>query len=264
MKESSFVDDGELRSFKDRLTRLDPSNPAHGDIEDLKKSIDSMMRSKDRYNNAISVNHTSMLALMEITFKEHPKGSDRSSGGHTAIHQPLQMPTTSHNTPNSSSISKRRVVKRTVSASPQVPSISEDRSEQPTSDIISTQSLSKPISRSRRRVTRTPSAAESEYTVVSNADEARPSNSYDMDQVQSTHIRTFSGWFKDNYKDDPSFQVILSSAANSRTTDNELSRDILEYIKSRKNNDISYDPYDELSDPDSKSSKWIAEYMKRH
>lgn len=261
VKESSLVDDNELRSFQDRLTKIDPSNPKQGDINDLKKSIDSLMRSKDRYNNAISVHHTSMLALMEIAFKEHPKSSDKQPGGtpsgtQSPGPQHLAVPTTPSPAP------RRRVVRRTASASPQVPSISEDKSDN-ASDIVSTQSLSKPVTRSRRRVSRTPSVADSEYTVVSNADEPRSPGNYDMDQIQSTHMRSFAGWFKDNYKDDPSFQVILSSAADSRTTDNELSKDVLKYIKSRKDEDISYDPYDELSDPDSRSTRWITEYMEK-
>merc|ERR1711879_774475 len=78
VKESSNVDDVELRSFKDRLTRIDPSNPSQGDIRDLTKSIDSLMKTKDRYNNAISVHHTAMLALMEIAFKEHPKSDGKA------------------------------------------------------------------------------------------------------------------------------------------------------------------------------------------
>lgn len=172
---------------------------------------------------------------------------------------------------------RRRVVRRTASETPQVPTISEDKIEPETpvkvedaaSDIVSTQSLSKPVTRSRRRVVRTPSVAapsvaDSEYTVVSNADEARSIGNYDMDPGQATHVRTFAGWLGDNHKDDLSFQVILSNAADSRTTDNELSRDVLNYIKSRKEEDTQYDPYDELSDPDSRSSKWITDYMAKH
>jgi hypothetical protein len=271
VKESSNVDDGELRSFKDRLTRIDPSNPTQGDIKDLGKSIDSLMKTKDRYNNAISVHHTSMLALMEIAFKEHPKGDGKApSNGPSADRAPSSQHLNVPSTP--SPVPRRRVVRRTASESPQVPTISEDKTDTETpvkiedvaSDIVSVQSLTKPVTRSRRRVSRTPSIADSEYTVVSNADEMRSPGNYDMDQGQATHIRTFAGWLKDNYKDDPSFQVILSSAADSRTTDNELSRDVLAYIKSRKTEDGQYDPYDELSDPDSRSSRWIGDYMKKH
>jgi hypothetical protein len=269
VKESSNVDDGELRSFKDRLTRIDPSNPTQGDIKDLGKSIDSLMKTKDRYNNAISVHHTSMLALMEIAFKEHPRvdGKTPSSAPpseRSTTQQHLNVPTTPSPGP------RRRVVRRTASETPQVPTISEDKTEAPVkvedavSDVVSVQSLSRPVTRSRRRVSRTPSIADSEYTVVSNADENRTPGNYDMDQGQATHVRTFAGWLKDNYKDDPSFQVILSSAADSRTTDNELSRDVLSYIKSRKEEDGQYDPYDELSDPDSRSSRWMSDYMKKH
>ena len=278
VKESSNVDDRELRSFKDRLTRLDPSNPTQGDITDLGKSIDSLMKSKDRYNNAITVHHTSMLALIDIAFKEHPKSDGKPpaatpSNDNSSSNQHLNVPGTPSPGP------RRRVVRRTASETPQVPTISEDKTEPETpvkiednaSDIVSTQSLSKPVTRSRRRVIRTPSRtgatpsiADSEYTVVSNADETRSVGNYDMDPGQATHVRTFAGWLKDNYKDDPSFQVILSSAADSRTTDNELSREVLAYIKSRKEEDTQYDPYDELSDPDSRSSKWIGDYMAKH
>jgi hypothetical protein len=253
------------------LTRIDPSNPTQGDIKDLGKSIDSLMKTKDRYNNAISVHHTSMLALMEIAFKEHPKGDGKApSNGASTDRAPSSQHLNVPSTP--SPVPRRRVVRRTASESPQVPTISEDKTDTETpvkiedvaSDIVSVQSLTKPVTRSRRRVSRTPSIADSEYTVVSNADEMRSPGNYDMDQGQATHIRTFAGWLKDNYKDDPSFQVILSSAADSRTTDNELSRDVLAYIKSRKEEDGQYDPYDELSDPDSRSSKWIGDYMKKH
>lgn len=283
VKESSNVDDGELRSFKDRLTRINPTNPSQGDIKELSKSIDSLMKTKDRYNNAISVHHTSMLALMEIAFKEHPRSDGKPPGnGSSDSRQPPQQSSGTPSAPSAPSPTpRRRVVRRTVSETPHVPTIEEDKAEpeipvtpvkveDANSDVVSVQSLSKPVTRGRRRVSRTPSkmsaalsVADSEYTVLSNADESKPSGNYDMDQGQATHVRTFATWLKDNYKDDPSFQVILSSAAESRTTDNELSREVLGYIKSRKAEDTQYDPYDELSDPDSRSSRWISEYMGR-
>jgi hypothetical protein len=275
VKESSNVDDGELRSFKDRLTRMDPSNPTQGDIKDLAKSIDALMKTKDRYNNAISVHHISMLALMEIAFKEHPKIDGRPGASGPSTDSVVPQPSASA-AATSSPTPRRRVVRRTVSESPQVPTISEDVPAAPdvpntpvpidNTDVVSVQSLSRPVTRSRRRVSRqsAPSIADSEYTVVSNADETRTPGNYDMDQGQAVHVRTFAQWLKDNRKDDPSFQVILSSAADSRTTDNELSRAVLSYIKSRKDGDARYDSYDELSDPDSLSSKWIADYMKNH
>lgn len=255
--QSSHIENNELRSFKDRLAKLDPSNPSKNSVDDLQSSIDSLTKANDRHANAISVHSTSMLVLMDILSKEYPKSSDKQQSGPVPSTSESSAPVTP------SAGARRRVPRRTPTSTSQtdvVPSIPEDNE----SDIVSTQSLVRPVTRSRRRVSRNPSIADSEYTVVSNSDDVQPTVQYDMDRSESTHVRSFSGWFNDNYKDDPSFQVILSSAADSRTSDNPLSSDVLEYIRSRKKEDAAYDPYDELSDPDSQSTLWITKYMENH
>lgn len=258
-KNSSHVNNNELRSFKDRLTQLDPSNPKKADIEDLKSSIDALTKANDRHANAISVHSMSMLALMDIATKEYPKASDKYADTQPSRNtQSLAIPSTPSPGP------RRRVVRRSTSATPQVDPIPEDNVTDAASEVVSVQSLVNPPTRARRRVVRTPSIAGSEYTVASTIDDVQHSPEYDMTQAQATHMKTFSGWFKDNYKHDPSFEVILASAADSKTVDNPLSKDILDYIKMRKSEDTMYDPYDELSDPDSTSSKWITDYMATH
>lgn len=271
VKESALVENNERRSFKDRLQRLDVSSMPKGDKEELMLSIDAHIKATDRSTNAISVHSTAMLSLMDMLTKDFGKNASQQSNTtpQQSAHQSQQLNVPA--TPPSGS--RRRVVRRSTST-PQVPSIPEDTVDnsvnesiaesvtEAASDVVSTQSLAKPVSRSRRRVVRTPSVAGSDYTVVSQTPDNDAPIRYDMDQGQATQVRSFSTWFKDNYKDDPSYQVILSSAADSRTTDNPLSRDILQYIKDRKSDDSSYDAYDELSDPDSKSSIWITDYMK--
>jgi hypothetical protein len=192
-----------------------------------------------------------MLQLMDIAFKEYPKQSEKPSSNTPSRVQTQESPL---NTPSPGP--RRRVVRKS-SSTPQVDPIPEDNS----SEILSIQSLAKPIVRSRRRVSRNPSVAGSEYTIMSNGEDNQSTTRYDMGSPESIHIKTFSSWFNDNYRDDASFSVILASAADSRMADNPLTRDVLEYIRSRKAEDSMYDPYDELSDPDSNSSKWITEYM---
>ena len=256
LKEAGVGEINELRSFRERMLQADPTKPFRATMDDLCESIGSSMKAIERRNNAMDTQSAAFLMLLNSMEKDFNKQSQNSSGSgqqSTSVQQStsLDVPTTPSR--------PRRVVRRSTSGvSPSVEPIIEDT----TSEIVEAASVSKAPSRSRRRITRAPSVAGTEYSITSNADNDNSNAKYDIEMSEKTYMSSFANWFKTNYADDLSYEVILSSAAESRTTDNPLSRAVLAYARSRKAEDSYYDPYDELSDPDSASSVWVKEYMK--
>lgn len=249
LKEAGVGEINELRSFRDRMLQADPTKPFKATMEDYCDSLGSQIKAIERRNNALDTQSAAFLMLLNSMEKDFNKQSQNSSA-------PAQQ-STSLDVP-STPTPRRRVVRRSTSGvSPSVEPIIEDTA----SEIVEAASVSKAPSRSRRRVTRAPSVAGTEYSVTSNADNDNSNVNYDIEMSEKTYMSSFANWFKTNYADDLSYEVILSSAAESRTTDNPLSKAVLAYARSRKAEDSYYDPYDELSDPDSASSIWVREYM---
>lgn len=252
LKETGVAQNNELRSFRERMLQADPTKPFKATMEDLCESLGSAMKAVDRHNNAMDTHSATFLMILNSMPKEYPKHDSKPS------QLPQQSTQSVLDIPKISSGPRRRVVRNTSSQSvPKIDPIMEDT----TSEIVEATSVAKAPSRSRRRVTKTESVAGTEYTIASSVGNSNPVSSVDMEPSEKTYMSTFANWFKTNYADDPSYEVILSSAADSRTTDNPLSKAVLEYARSRKSQDVYYDPYDELNDPDSASSIWIKEYM---
>nr|POE67343.1 hypothetical protein CFP56_77012 [Quercus suber] len=253
LKSSGQARNNELRSFKDRLTQADPTKPFKATMEDLCDAITATMKATDRHSSAMDAHSATMLMIMNSIYRDNQKQDEKPS----VTLSSSNIKTTPDSMPRGP---RRRVPPRQPAVETKVEPIEEDT----TSEIVTTKSLAVPPSRSRRRVVKTASVAGTDYTATSTVEEATNNTQKDIRVDERTHITNFANWLKMNHSNDLSFSVILASAADRLMADNELTKSVLEYIKTRKSQDASFDSYDELNDPDSASTSFIRDFMEKY
>lgn len=139
----------------------------------------------------------------------------------------------------------------------------EKKSEEgtPTPSVAPSTRVSKARRVSRRvpSITYAQSEADTEYTVEHNTSHTKIG---EIRVEEATHIRSFAEWAKNNIPEDPVFSEVLFSSADDQTIHNELSKNVVAYIRTRKDQDPQYDAYEELRSSNSRSSEWATENIK--
>jgi len=244
----------EVRNFKDRL-RIASENPANTiSIKDALDSCDSMVRTMDKYNSAIVAHQVMMSMVVDSVAKDADRKDSTINSNPAASIVP---------TIGTSGARRRRV---TPAATPQpVPPIQETIEPDPvvpTSGSTVVESTTN-VSRARRRrvvVGNSASVAGTEYTNDTSKTPVNSGNIGIMGRSESYHITSFATWFRDNVTDS-SYAEILHTSAEEKDISNDITRDMISYITGRMNGDPGYDAFDELSDPDSRSTMFIKDWV---
>ena len=240
----------ELQSFEDRFRAAQESTDENISAQDIIRSSGNLKKATEKHTNAIAAHSMALLMLIESLPKPQDGNGSIKSG------QDIPIVASSSMTPQRPRRGPRRVSAlgnstESISAVPETPE---------PEDIVSTTrptTASVTTSRARRRAVKEPSYAESNTPTEYTTDTPLNSTLHeDVSAAESVSMKCFGNWCADNIKDDPTYSEILNSAAEERMTPNELSKSVLEYIRLRKAEDFEYDAYDELTDPDSKSSAW--------
>ncbi len=250
----------EAQSFMSRLQSASENPDTRATIEGLNSSLQSFIGVLDSQSNAYVTHNTTMsMILNSLTSVVDSIGKQGavppSNGGSTRV-----VASTQGVSPAESPVvtpGRRRKIMRTVSNQSNIDTITEDIE---TKSVLSMDSPSVTPSR-RKIVRRTPSIAGTEYTTDSGV--PTPSGESPGERLspgEGVHIRAFGTWFDTNMNGDTTYSEILESSATEMAASSPLSIAVLQYIRDRKQEDTSYDAFDELTDPDSKSSRWVEDY----
>ena len=239
----------ELRSFQSRLHAASEDPAIVATLSEFGDSFGSCVSSNERFANAIT--SYNMTLIMAINSLPKSQDGDKSSNNNTNFQSPApRTPVAPTGKPN------RRVSPRTpLTLMSNVESIKEEESV----EDISLKSLSIAPSKARRRkVPMAPSSiADTEYTIDSAVDNSNTTETK-INEVDAVHVRSFADWCEQNVSD-PTYAEMLRSSATDQAPVNEFCIKVIEYIRSRKREDPSYDSYDELDSESSPSSEWIRE-----
>ena len=86
-----------------------------------------------------------------------------------------------------------------------------------------------------------------EYTAASTQSPSAGTGTYDMTMTESINMKSFAQWFEGNMGEDPSYSEILTSTAENRIASSAISKDVLTYIRERKELTAEYDaPHNSL------------------
>ena len=102
---------------------------------------------------------------------------------------------------------------------------------QATSEIVTPTKITRRIV---RRNSTSPSVAGTEYTAASTQSPSAGTGTYDMTMTESINMKSFAQWFEGNMGEDPSYSEILTSTAENRIASSAISKDVLTYIRERK------------------------------
>ncbi|HAA5746309.1 TPA_asm: hypothetical protein GF876_14720 [Listeria monocytogenes] len=115
------------------------------------------------------------------------------------------------------------------------------------------------VSRRRRRIVyitpTQPSEAGTEYTTVTTmgTDKTRIGGT-DMNNVECQNIRCFAEWYSKHMSENPALKETLITASDERVASSEFAKNVLRYIRERREENPTCDFYDELLVEDSLSS----------
>lgn len=269
VKNSGTIYESELKSLEERFRSVNGSATVQATLPQLADSLGSLRKAVNSHRNALSAHHVSMLMVIESMPRSQQSGTEVSI---SVMPNTPVTPTTPLSAPRGP---RRRTTIRTTST-PNVQSIEE------TDEAIVEQNISGTVSpapsvapsavpsraRRRPRVSMTPSyapsAADTEYTVdsVATHTETAEHSLSMMNQLEAMSIESFAEWCLKNItaaRNDPTFEEILRSAVATKSAPNALSKNVLAYVRMRRDADRQYDAYDELDNPESESSKWISE-----
>ena len=243
----------ELQSFEDRLKSVQGGGDASSSFDSILQSSGFLRKSIDVHRNALMSHNITLLMIVESIGRTTPAQETNKT---------LQPPSASTIVGKAGG-ARRRTPNRaqhstTVESVPEVvePTIEHYKQEENTPSIVP--------SRARRRVSRQPSYAQSnagtEYTGVSTIDPLDKDKEGDMSRVESIIMKVFANWCNEHSKD-PVCYELLFNAADSQTILSPLVKELLGYIRDRREGDTQYDAYDELTNPDSGSSVWAKDNL---
>lgn len=238
----------ELESFERRLRSIRDEDGGSASIDELEKSLGSLRRSVDSHRNAVSTHTISMIMAIESM------SSDRARQESAQLQHPAVVSLAQSVTDSMKPRGPRRRISRLSSEVETVMQSVEETPEPP--DVVHSPAPSVTPSRrrrvSRRAASHAPSDAGTEYTTEMGTTSPQKEA---MSVAESVNVRCFANWCNDNVSD-TTYYEILNTAADEKAVINSLVKDVLDYIRLRKSNDPEYDPYDELIDASSESSKW--------
>jgi hypothetical protein len=242
--------EGELESFEDRLHRLKGGGSDASTIDEIIQTSGALRRAIAVHKNAV-MTHSITLSMVVDAIGQAQKVQDTNKNQTVS-------PISTVPIANRPSGARRRVSR--TSSSPQVESVPEMIEPPPEPKLQPEQrpellTPSPAPSRARRRVpSYTTSNADTEYTIVSQTplDSDGPS---DMSQVESVFVKIFADWCNSNIDDTVCYEM-LCDASSSKVITSSLVKKVVLYIRHRKEENLQYDAYDELTNPDSESSVW--------
>ncbi len=243
----------EVQSFQDRLESARNQNVTSATIDQMQDSLGRLRKAIDGHKNAISAHTISMIMAIESVSSDKSRTENVASNNPSIpslLPQPISEPVKTRGP-------RRRVSRQPVDDN----SVMQSVEETPEPAIVpSSPAPSITPSRARRRVPRVASYAQSDAPTEYTADMAPVSETTnEMTPAEAVNIKCFANWSNENIPDDTTFYEILNTAADEKTVFNDLVKSVLEYIRSRKSVNVDYDPYDELAEPNSESTKWARE-----
>ncbi len=249
----------ELSSFEERLKSLNlDGRDLPTSIGDIISSSGALRVAIDKHRGAVAA-HTVSIIMMVNSISLDTNSLQAPNANPIAVADVRKSP------------GPRRVPRRVSTPAPmpaveEVPDATSPVAEPEVSTVVESvetppvePSISVTPSRARRRVRRAPSAsyAPSDVGTEYTMDTANPSGgkSAEISSPEAVNIKCFADWCSTNAGDTTYFEI-LNDASETKSANNKISQDVLDYVRLRKDRDPSYDPYEELLDGESESTKW--------
>lgn len=260
----------ELSNFSERLRGIREGGNEKISVEELESMTSNMAIAVRKSMDAIRSHTVSMVLCMRSISSDNNKDTNSASSqvgtpvSTVVIPEPVQSTTRRR---------RRRIISNEMTPVDETPENTIAVSNVESSEIAPT--LEDPptyvptTSRRRRRVVLDiDTSSVTEHDNVTNADteytaaiSVRSDKDFKMTPAESVNVKCFANWCESNIKDDSTMYEIINSAADSMTIANDLVRSVVQYVRERKDQDLQWDPYEELNTPGSLAYKWSQQNM---
>jgi hypothetical protein len=264
----------EYSSLLERLKAVKKVPEAKDVLLALEDSLQRCINTMD--NHATAMDAHMMTYVMNVNAIQSQRSnkpeSVASSVAPSTVHQPVsQSPAPATPRRVARPANRRTQTAMSEVSTPGVESIKEEASPEvkdtPSKTPIATPGSSRPVRRVVRRVasSRAPSVAETEYTNVSGGAGSilKVGSIEKIGAVEKVHIEAIASWFRDNMDGDTTYSEMIETTANQGIISSAVSKNVLDYVRSRMTKSTGYDAYEELNGDNSDKSDtkvWCKKY----
>lgn len=267
----------EYSSLLERLKAVKKVPEAKDVLLALEDSLQRCVNTMD--NHATAMDAHMMTYVMNVNAIQHQRSNKPDSVASSIAASTVHQPVSQSPSPATPRRVARPVTRRAPSAmsevsTPGVESIKEEASPElnetpikPSPVVSGTPGSSRPVRRPVRRPasSRAPSVAETEYTNVSGGagGTIKVGSTEKINPVEKVHIEAIASWFRDNMDGDTTYSEMIETTASQGIISSAVSRNVLDYVRSRMSQSTGYDAYEELNGDNSEKSDtkvWCKKY----